>query len=79
MNINEYRFAKNIVDLDKNINKAIEYIKENFNVESNYIEDDNKLELYIDNINESLNPKKCLQLAKKHIENILGDYILVNI
>ena len=32
MDQNEYKFAKDIVNIDYKINKALEYVKENFGV-----------------------------------------------
>lgn len=75
MDKNEYIFAKNIINLDKNIYKAIEYIKENFNVESEYNEDNSHLRLWTNNINED----NTLLATKKCIEEVFGDYITVHI
>jgi len=65
MNQNEYNFAKNIVKFDENINKAIEYVKENFGVQAEYDEDNGVLNLKTKNINEGLQ----LIAAKEYIDN----------
>lgn len=65
MNQNEYNFAKNIVKLDENVNKAIEYIKENFGVQADYDADNGILNLKTKNINEGLQ----LVAAKEYIDN----------
>lgn len=65
MNQNEYNFAKNIVKLNENVNKAIEYIKENFGVDGEYDEENGILNLSISNINEGLQ----LIAAKEYIDN----------
>jgi len=65
MNQNEYNFAKNIVKLNENVNKAIEYIKENFGVDAQYDEENGILNLSISQINEGLQ----LIAAKEYIDN----------
>ena len=65
MNQNEYNFAKNIVKLDENVNRAIEYIRDNFGVKGEYDADNGILNLSISNINESLQ----LLAAKEYIDN----------
>lgn len=65
MNQNEYNFAKNIVKLNENVNKAIEYIKENFGVDGEYDEENGILNLSISNINEGLQ----LIASKEYIDN----------
>ena len=65
MNQNEYMFAKNIVKLDENINRAIEYIQENFGVKAEYDEENGILNLSTSNVNEGLQ----LLSAKDYIDN----------
>ena len=65
MNQNEYNFAKNIVKLDENVNKAIQYIKENFGVTGEYDKENGILNLSVSNINEGLQ----LIAAKEYIDN----------
>ena len=76
MDINEYEFAKNIVKMDENLNKAIEYIKENFGVKAEYNEETGVLNLFTSNINESLQ----LLAAKEYIDsNFDPNFITTNI
>ena len=65
MNQDEYRFAKNIVKLKENVDKAIEYIKENFGVKGVYDEENGILNLFVSNVNEGLQ----LLAAKEYINN----------
>ena len=76
MNQNEYNFAKNIVKLDENINKAIEYVQENFGVKAEYDEENNIINLSTSNVNEGLQ----LIAAKEYINNNFDqDFITTNI
>lgn len=76
MDVNEYEFAKNIVKMDENLNKAIEYIKENFGVKAEYNEETGVLDLSTSNINESLQ----LLAAKEYIDsNFDPNFITTNI
>lgn len=76
MNQNEYNFAKNIVNLDKNVNTAISYIKENFGIDSKYNEETGILELY-DIINES---QDQIIAIKDYINNNFDpEFLTVNI
>ncbi len=76
MNTYEYKFAKNIVDLDKKITEAMFYIKDNFGIISEYDEDNGQLNLLVENINEN----EQLSEVKKYIENTFDlDYISTNI
>ena len=63
---NEKAFIDKILNVDYNISKAQEYIKENFNIDSIYNEEDCELKLIRKNINESLQ----LASAKEYIEGI---------
>ena len=74
MNENEYKFAKNIVNLDKNINEALEYIHENFNVDAEYDEEQNIINIKSKSINEGLE----ISLIKEYIEKTFGDYLTIN-
>lgn len=65
MTENEYRFTKNIVNLDKDIAEALEYIRDNFNVYGEFDEDNLVLSVENNNINEGLNISK----AKEYLEN----------
>ena len=75
MNENEYKFAKNIVTLDENINKALEYINENFNADATYDEETNQIDVKIKSLNEGL---EAIAI-KEYINNTFGDYITINI
>ncbi len=75
MNENEYRFAKNIVTLDENINKALEYIHENFNADAVYDEENNIINIKIKSLNEGLEATAI----KEYISKTFGDYITINI
>ena len=75
MDQNEYRFAKNIVNLDKNINKALEYIHENFNVNAEYDEEENKIYIKSKSINEGLE----VSLIKEYIDTTFEGYITIEV
>jgi hypothetical protein len=76
MNQDEYRFAKNIVKLKENVNKAIEYIKENFGVKGVYDEENGILNLFVSNVNEGLQ----LLAAKEYIDNNFDpDFLTTNL
>ena len=53
----------------------MEYIKENFNVSSTYDEENNKMNLWVENVNEGLQ----LIAAKQYIEDTLGDYLVTDL
>ena len=65
---NEKHMIDSFLDLEKNIETVKEYIKENYNVESEYDADDNMLYIWTENINESLG----LASAKEHVLNTIG-------
>lgn len=76
MNTYEYKFAKNIVNLDKKITEAMFYIKDTFGIMSEYDEDSGQLNLLVENINEN----DQLSEVKKYIEDTFDlDYISTNI
>ena len=76
MNNNEYQFAKDIVNLDKDITYALKYVKENYNVNAVYDEEENQINLSVENVNESLN----LMAAKEYIDNTFKEgFITTNI
>lgn len=66
---NEQILAEKIVNLHKNVKEAQEYIKKNFNIESSYNEDEQQLNLWTFNINESLQ----LVAAKDYINRTIGE------
>jgi hypothetical protein len=69
MAYNEQILAEKIVNLHKNVKEAQEYIKKNFNIESSYNEDEQQLNLWTSNINESLQ----LVAAKDYINRTIGE------
>ena len=54
MTENERKFADLIVNYDKHIVSAQEYIKENFGVSSEYNAKESSLRLYVTNVNNAL-------------------------
>jgi len=76
MDQNEYKFAKDIVNLDYKINKALEYVQENFGVKAEYDEENSIINLSTSNINEGLQ----LIAANDYIkENLDSDFVTTNI
>ena len=76
MDQNEYKFAKDIVNIDYKINKALEYVKENFGVKAEYDEENSIINLSTSNINEGLQ----LIAANDYIkENLDSDFVTTNI
>jgi hypothetical protein len=74
MNENEKRFVESIVNLEANVNKQLDYIKENYDIDGVFNEDDYTIKL------ECKNPENALMLAqaKAHIEAEIGeDFIRV--
>lgn len=74
MTKNEKDFVKNFFEHKTNICKSQDYIKENFNVNSEYNEETNTLHLFTNNVNESLN----LATAKDYILQQL-DNTMINV
>ena len=76
MDQNEYKFAKDIVNLDYKINKTLEYVQENFGVKAEYDEENFIINLSTSNINEGLQ----LIAANDYIkENLDSDFVTTNI
>lgn len=76
MDQNEYKFAKNIVNHDKQISEAIDYVIRNFGVKAEYDEENNIINLTTSNINEGLQ----LLAAKEYIDNNFDkDFIHTNL
>lgn len=61
---NERKLADLIVNYDKHIASAQEYIKENFEVSSEYNAKESSLRLYVTNINNAL----LILAAKEYLE-----------
>ena len=76
MDQNEYKFAKDIVNIDYKINKTLEYVQENFGVKAEYDEENSIINLSTSNINEGLQ----LIAANDYIkENLDSDFVTTNI
>lgn len=71
---NEKNLVVSFHDLESNINKAQEYIKENYHVESEYDSEEDILYIWSNNVNESLN----LGAAKEYVGENIG-YEMVNV
>jgi len=67
---NEKEFAESVLNFDKEVAKAQEYIKENFNIESKWNEQECKFFIWTNNVNESLQ----LAAAKEYLDNNLDKY-----
>jgi len=67
---NELKFAEKIVNFNENIKNIQSYIKENFNTESKFNEDEMKFNIWTTNIQDSLR----LIAAKDYINEQLNDY-----
>jgi hypothetical protein len=73
MTKNEAKLADIIVNYDQRVLEARNYIKENFGVSSEYDEENGILNLYTENVNESLQ----LLAAKEYIENTFEPGVLL--
>ncbi len=65
MTENERSFADLIVNYDRHIADAQEYIKENFGVLSDFNAIDSSLRLYVTNVNDALQ----ILAAREYLEN----------
>lgn len=65
---NELKLLNSILDHKENVEKAQNYIKENFGVNTKYDEETNTISLWTRNINESLQ----LVAAKEYVEKEIG-------
>lgn len=68
MTNNEVNFVESIVNHRSHISKAQDYISENFNICSEFDEEQNRLYIWTNNVNESLQ----MLAAKEYIENEIG-------
>lgn len=68
-NSNEKIFLEKLINLQDNIEKAQQYIKENYHINSEYNSEDDMIYLWSPNVNESLN----LAAAKEYLIETLGD------
>lgn len=73
MTNNEAKLADIIVNYDQRVLEAREYIKVNFNVNSEYDETEGQLNLSVSNINESLQ----LMAAKEYLESVFEPGVLL--
>ena len=71
---NEQNLVEAFHNLEDNILKAQEYIKENYHIESEYDQDDDIIYIWSNDVNESLN----LGAAKEYIGETIG-YEMVNV
>lgn len=69
MNDNEKRLVESIVNLEANVMKQLEYIKENYGIDGVFNEEDNTIKLTCNNVENSL----MLAQAKAFIEEELGE------
>ena len=70
-NENVKHFVESFVKFDENVKAAQEYIKETYNIDSTYSDDDDTIYIWTENLNENLN----LAAAREYIEQeikILG-------
>lgn len=67
MTENEKKFVRTVVDFAANLEKAQDYIKENFNIDSEFDEESGTLKLSCSDANEALS----LLSAKSYIEENL--------
>lgn len=79
MNANEKQFVKTVVDLKSNVIKAQKYIKENFNIDSEFDEDNFTITLSGD-ITEHENKTDLsvnIVKAENYIISVLDDLITI--
>ena len=67
MTENEWKLADLIVNYDRHISDAQEYIKENFGVSSEYEAEKGSLRLYVTNVNDALQ----ILAAKEYLDDRL--------
>ena len=72
MKSNERILLETFLNHNNNISKVRSYIKENFNIDSEYNEETNTLHLYSTNVNESSE----LLLAKEYILSQIDESML---
>ena len=69
MTDNEKVFVKTIVDLESNVKAAQSYIKENFNIDSEYDDEANTIKLTCPNVVEALNLISAKSYINEQFEN----------
>lgn len=71
MNSNEKKFIRSIVDLESNINKAKQYIKENYDIDCEFNEENNTLKLSCNNSDKALNLISAKEYIKENFDENL--------
>ena len=69
MTDNEKRFVEGIVNYDANVKNILAYIKENYNIDGEYNDEDCTIKLTCENIDNAL----MLAQAKEYIEETMGE------
>ena len=67
-NENVKHFVESFVKFDENVKAAQEYIKETYNIDSTYSDEDDTIYIWTENVNENLN----LAAAREYIEQEIG-------
>ncbi len=67
-NENVKHFVESFVKFDENVKAAQEYIKETYNIDSTYSDDDDTIYIWTENLNENLS----LAAAREYIEQEIG-------
>lgn len=70
---NDIIFLREFVNIDANVAKCRNYIKENFNIDSIFNPENLSIKLICNNINESLN----LLAAKEHIYDFMSEQMIL--
>ena len=76
MNINEVNFINRINNAKADIRNAMLYIKENYNIDSEYDEENGTVSLSVVNEDNILNNALLFAAAKEYIEGQVGDDII---
>lgn len=69
MNDNETRFVEDIVNYESNIKNILAYIKENYQIDGEFNEENYTVKLTCPNVDNAL----MLAQAKEYIEETMGD------
>ena len=67
-NENVKHFVESFVKFDEKVKAAQEYIKETYNIDSTYSDEDDTIYIWTENLNENLN----LAAAREYIEQEIG-------
>lgn len=71
--LNEKKYIEKFVSFNKNLAQAQNYIKENFGIDSKYDEETGKLNIWTNNIYESLQ----LIAAKEYVNSCIDESMLL--